>query len=93
MALITSSKLIAAITTTAVSDSLRLRGDFSISITGTFTGSVFIKRTVEGQTGVVKEYTEVAEERGFEPMSGCEYFVEGNLSSGTANVVLGDQKV
>lgn len=93
MALINSTKLIVSATGTAVSDSIKLRGDFSISITGTFSGSIDLRRTVEGNTGVVKTYTDVTEEKGFEAMSGCEYFVSYSISSGTANIVLGDQKV
>lgn len=94
MALVTTPKATNALTTTNTGDSIRPRGHFTVSIQGTFTGEVKLMRKVSGGTaGLVKTYTEPAEEQGFEPASNFEYYFVANLSAGTANTIIGDQKI
>jgi len=74
------------------SPSIRLRGDMSISVSGTFVGTIVVQRSPDNGANWfnVKEYTAPAEEAGFEPVemtyrAGIE---TGNYTSGTAVVSL-----
>jgi hypothetical protein len=56
----------------ATSPSINISGDFSVSLSGTWTGTVAVQRSFDnGATWLtVKSYTANAEERGFEPEQG-----------------------
>lgn len=95
MALVNTPKAENNLTTTDVGDSICPRGHFTVSIGGTFTGSVTLYRKLgdSGTPGEVAVYTAPAEEKGFEPASGFHYYLEADLSAGSADVIIGDQKV
>ena len=74
-------------------DPLPLFGDFNLSLSGTWVGTVTLQRTFdEGTTWLdVADYTANIEDRGFEPESGVQYragFKTGEYTSGTAVVRL-----
>jgi hypothetical protein len=74
------------------SDALSLRGDFSLSIAGTFVGTVTVQRSFDaGSTWAnVDDFTGVIETAGYEPV-GAQYRVgiaTGNYTSGTATCTL-----
>ena len=95
MALLNTPKLIENLTGTTVSDSIKLRGSFGVSVSGTFTGSITLQRSIKGATAqAVKSYTVPTEDTELvEAMSDVEYSMLPNLSVGSADVVLGDQLV
>lgn len=74
------------------SDALYLVGDMSLTISGTFAGTITVQRSFdEGSTWLdVDTFTQPTEEVGFEP-AGCQYRVgikTGDYTSGTASVGL-----
>ena len=73
---------------------LKLSGAFSLSISGTWAGTVTIQRSFDGGTTPldVQTYTANIEDTGSEPREDTVYRVgikTGNYTSGTANVRLG----
>ena len=72
-------------------DGLYLRGDFSLSIAGTFSGTVTVQRSFDGSTWAdVDTFTSVYEGNGYEGV-GCQYragIKTGEYTSGTASVTI-----
>ena len=73
---------------------VELLGPFSLSIRGTWVGTVTIQRSFDGGTTPldVQNYTANIEDTGSEPRGSTVYrvgFKTGNYTSGTANVRLG----
>jgi|TARA_R110000787_G_scaffold8568_6_gene28973 hypothetical protein len=74
------------------SDALSLRGDFSLSISGTFVGTVSVQRSFDGGSAwaSVDTFTAPIETAGYEPV-GAQYRVgiaSGAYTSGTATCTL-----
>ena len=74
------------------SDAVQLTGYFNISISGTFSATVFVQRSTDNSTWRdVDSFTAAAEEVGFEPE--VMYYrigvKTGGYASGTADVRLG----
>lgn len=89
MSLLASAAIAAQNTFT---DSVRLGGNFNISIQGTFSATVFVQRSYDNSTWYdVDSFTAATEQTGFEP----EYIwyrigvKTGGYTSGTANVRIG----
>ena len=74
------------------SDAITIVGDMSLTISGTFVGTVTVQRSFDGGSTWldVDTFTTPTEEVGFEP-AGCQYRVgikAGEYTSGTATVGL-----
>ena len=72
-------------------DGLSLRGDFSLSIAGTFVGTVTVQRSFDGSTWAdVDTFTSTYEGNGYEGV-GAQYragIKTGEYTSGTASVTI-----
>lgn len=73
-------------------DNLTVRGNFNVSISGTWAGTLTLYRAYDNALTpslVVNTYTANIEDRGFEPEAGVVYkigFATGDYTSGTAVV-------
>jgi len=67
-------------------------GNFTVAITGIFTGSIVLKRRLQNgdEDEVVATYTtaDPLDRNGFQASPDSRYFFDPNISSGAANVLL-----